>query len=106
MRGDLLGGEVAAGAAVAQRFAADMPVTQFGVATGTQFADALTGGAYMANANEPLLLTAPTVLAPSDANLLHGMQSQLSQVTMFGGQAALNKAVMDQIAHAVGGVEK
>jgi len=103
----LMGGDrYQTAAAVAQRFAADMPVTQFGVATGTQFADALTGGAYMANANEPLLLTAPTVLAPSDANLLHGMQSQLSQVTMFGGQAALNKAVMDQIAHAVGGVEK
>jgi putative cell wall-binding protein len=93
-------------AAVAQRFAADMPVTQFGVATGMQFADALTGGAYMANANQPLLLTAPTVLAPSDAGLLSGMHAQLTAVTMFGGQVALAKSVMDQIAHAVGGVER
>lgn len=93
-------------AAVAARFAADMPVTQFGVATGTQFADALTGGAFMANANEPLLLTAPTALAPSDTTLLHGMRSQLSAVTLFGGPVALKQAVMDQIAHAVGGVER
>ena len=92
-------------AAVAQRFAADMPVTQFGIATGSQFADALTGGAYMANANEPLLLTAPTSLASSAAGLLSTMQSQLSQVTLFGGLSALPKAVMDQAAYAVGGVE-
>jgi hypothetical protein len=93
-------------AAVAQRFAADMPVTQFGVATGTQFADALTGGAYMANANEPLLLTQPTYLVQPDYKVLQTMRSQLSQVTMFGGQAALSKPVMDQIAGAVGGVER
>jgi hypothetical protein len=71
-----------------------------------QFADALTGGAYMANANEPLLLTAPTGLAPSAAKLLHNMQSHLATVTLFGGLAALPKAVMDQAARAVGGVEK
>ncbi|MEY9859992.1 putative cell wall-binding protein [Catenulispora sp. GAS73] len=91
---------------VAKRFAADMPVTQFGVATGMQFADALTGGAYMANAGEPLILTPPTVLAPADASLLRTMQSQLSTITMFGGPVALNKAVMDQITHAIGGVER
>ena len=93
-------------AAVAARFAADMPVTQFGIATGMSFADALTGGAYMANANEPLLLTAPTVLAPADTGLLSGMRSQLSAVALFGGPVAIKQVVMDQIAHAVGGVEK
>ncbi|WP_194897703.1 cell wall-binding repeat-containing protein [Catenulispora pinisilvae] len=92
-------------AAVAARFAADMPVTQFGVATGMQFADALTGGAYMANAGEPLLLTAPTVLAPADTSLFHTMQNQISAITLFGGPVAIQKKVMDQIAHAVGGVE-
>jgi putative cell wall-binding protein len=93
-------------AAVAARFAADMPVTQFGVATGMQFADALTGGAYMANAGQPLLLTAPTVLAPADTGLLRGMQAQLSAVTLFGGPVAITKTVMDQITRAVGGVER
>lgn len=92
--------------AVAQRFAADMPVTQFGVATGMQFADALTGGAYMANANEPLLLTMPDVLASADNSLLSGMRSQLSAVTLFGGKAALSQPVMDQVTRAVGGVER
>jgi hypothetical protein len=93
-------------AAVAARFAADMPVSQFGVATGMQFADALTGGASMANAGEPLLLTPPTVLAPADTGLLQGMRTQLSTITLFGGQAALKQTVMDQITRAVGGVEK
>ena len=93
-------------AAVAARFAADMPVTQFGMATGMQFADALTGGAAMANADQPLLLTAPTVLAPADTRLLNGMHSQLSAVTLFGGPVALSKSVMDQINRAVGGVER
>jgi hypothetical protein len=34
------------------------------------------------------------------------MHAQLTAVTMFGGQVALAKSVMDQIAHAVGGVER
>jgi putative cell wall-binding protein len=93
-------------AAVAARFAADMPVTQFGVATGMQFADALTGGAYMANAGEPLILTAPTVLAPADTSLLRTMQNQISTITLFGGPVAIKQTVMDQITHAIGGVER
>jgi hypothetical protein len=93
-------------AAVAARFAADMPVTQFGVSTGLQFADALTGGAYMANAGQPLVLTDPSVLAPADISLFQTMQNQISAISLFGGPVAIKQTVMDQITRAVGGVER
>ena len=106
-RNPLMGADrYATAVAVAKQFAADMPVTQFGVATGMQFADALTGGAYMANAGQPLILTDPNALSPADVPLLGTMHNQLSAVSLFGGPMAIKQAVMDQIARAVGGVEK
>ncbi|WP_344654912.1 cell wall-binding repeat-containing protein [Catenulispora subtropica] len=106
-RNPLMGADrYATAVAVAKQFAADMPVTQFGVATGMQFADALTGGAYMANAGQPLILTDPNGLSPADVPLLATMHNQISAVSLFGGPVAIKQAVMDQIARAVGGVEK
>ncbi|NUP45713.1 MAG: hypothetical protein HOW97_00140 [Catenulispora sp.] len=92
--------------AVAKQFATDMPVTQFGVATGMQFADALTGGAFMANAGQPLILTDPAGLSPADVPMLATMHNQISAISLFGGPAAIKQVVMDQITRAVGGVER
>ncbi|NUR29957.1 MAG: hypothetical protein HOV83_29590 [Catenulispora sp.] len=106
-RNPLMGADrYATAVAVAKQFAADMPVTQFGVATGMQFADALTGGAYMANAGQPLILTDPNSLSPADVPLLGTMHNQISAISLFGGPAAIKQVVMDQITRAVGGVEK
>ncbi|MFL6117969.1 MAG: cell wall-binding repeat-containing protein [Catenulispora sp.] len=91
---------------VAARFALDMPVTQLGVATGTQFADALTGGAFMANAGNPLILTDPNSLSPADVPLLATMHNQISAISLFGGPVAIKQSVMDQITRAVGGVKR
>ena len=82
-----------------------MPVTRLGLATGASFADALTGGAYMANAGQPLILTDPAVLPDVDHSLLLGMQHQLTAITLFGGPAAIRQPVMDRVAGTVQGVE-
>ena len=96
----------ATAAAVANRFATDMPVTRIGLATGTSFADALTGGAFMANAGQPLVLTDPNGLPPADIGLLGGMRNQISAITLFGGQVAIHQPVMDAVTGLVGGVER
>jgi hypothetical protein len=94
------------------RFAtAAMVSTQFsnphtvGVATGMQFADALTGATMLAAAHSPLLLTYSGTLPDSTANALHGFSQALSNgtVELFGGQAAVSNAVEQQVAKAVGG---
>jgi putative cell wall-binding protein len=96
----------ATAAAVATRFAQDMPVTRLGLATGTSFADALTGGAYMANAGQPLLLTDPSVFPGANLGLLNGMQNSISSITLFGGPVAIHQNVMNVVTGIVRGVEQ
>lgn len=89
-------------ALVSTQFAAPHTV---GVATGMQFADALTGATMLAAAHSPLLLTYPGTLPGSTANALHGFSAALSNgtVELFGGPAAVSNAVEQQVANAVGG---
>jgi putative cell wall-binding protein len=77
--------------------------TSIGVASGTTFPDALTGGAYAANAGEPLLLTAPGSLPSTTAGLLAGWASQFTAVTVFGGQSAISGPTFAAIVKAVHG---
>jgi putative cell wall-binding protein len=92
----------ATAAMVASTFAA--PLTA-GVATGTHFADALTGAAMLAAAHGPLLLTDPVTLPDGTATALHGFSKALAggTVEIFGGPAAVSDAVEQQVAAAVGG---
>ena len=95
----------ATGAAVAQAVAGvtgHVPTT-VGIASGSTFPDALTGGAYAANAAEPLLLTAPDSLSAPTASLLSGWASQFTAVTVFGGQAAISGPTFAAIVKTVHG---
>ncbi|ACU69202.1 putative cell wall binding repeat 2-containing protein [Catenulispora acidiphila DSM 44928] len=73
-----------------------------GVASGTTFADALTGAAYVANVQQPLLLTDPTHLPdPIGAYFdAMGKQAGISYVDVFGGPKAITDHVYGQIADA------
>jgi hypothetical protein len=72
-----------------------------GVATGLSFPDSLTGGAYMALKNGPLLLTDRSVLSASPAAVVAGGPNLLMDVTVFGGTSVVDPQVVDGIAKAV-----
>lgn len=78
------------------------------VATGTDFPDALSGGAFAASMGQPLLLTDPLSLPGSTANVLGMMGSdpeatRTRSVIVFGGPGAVSDRVRDQIVSAVHG---
>ena len=77
--------------------------TNVGIASGESFPDALTGGAYAANAGIPLLITESDTLAAPTRYQLSGWANALTAVTVFGGQRAVSSDVMSDIASAVGG---
>ncbi|MEY9908717.1 putative cell wall-binding protein [Catenulispora sp. MAP12-49] len=87
---------------VAGKFQAPKTV---GVATGVQFADALTGAAMLGAAHSPLLLTNPVKLPDGTAATLHGFSAALAggAVELFGGPVAVSDGVEAQVAKAVGG---
>lgn len=81
-------------AMVASRFTTPGTV---GVATGMKFADALTGGAYMASVGGPLLLTDPSALSGYTSAELGTLKADIHEVDIFGGTAA----VSDDAAKAI-----
>lgn len=85
-------------AMVATTFGANAPV---GIATGLKFPDALTGGAYMATANGPLLLTDPSTLSPATEAALKTVAATTKEIDIFGGEAAVSKSVATAIAAVV-----
>jgi putative cell wall-binding protein len=92
----------ATAAMVAKYFASFAPV---GVATGLTFADALTGGAYMASVNGPLLLT--DVTEPFEtAQAVAAVAGTTSSVDVFGGDKAVSPSVFNNLVAAVKGVAK
>lgn len=76
--------------AVAERFFADPRLV--GVASGTDFPDALTAGAYLGSRSGPLLLTSPGELRPASASYVSRTDS-LERALIFGGPAALSPNV-------------
>jgi putative cell wall-binding protein len=74
---------------------------QVGVATGLKFADALTGGAYMATVDGPLLLTDPSALPDYTSAALSAVATTTSQVDIFGGKVAVSDDVANAVAKLV-----
>jgi putative cell wall-binding protein len=83
-------------AKVAAEFLATGKADQIGIATGTVYADALTGGSYMATVDGPLLLTNPKVLPAFTADAIS--KSSTQEINIFGGNMAISKDVAKQIA--------
>ncbi|HET6873862.1 MAG TPA: cell wall-binding repeat-containing protein [Acidimicrobiales bacterium] len=66
------------------------------VATGTAFADALSGGPLSYRASFPMLLTDPASLSSSTSSALSSLG--IKQVLLLGGTAAVSQNVQTQIA--------
>jgi len=71
--------------------------TMAGVATAATFPDALSGGAQLARAGAPLLLSSPDNLGASTTSYLSGARGTLATTHMYGGTAALSDAVAAQL---------
>jgi putative cell wall-binding protein len=87
---------------VAQMFALNAPI---GVATGLQFPDAMTGGAYMASVGGPLILTDPsseTAGVGGTSLAVLRVAGTTPAVSIFGGDAAVSPAVVQAIMAQVG----
>jgi putative cell wall-binding protein len=89
---------------VADLFEAAYPDAPVGVATGTAYPDALTGGAYMASVGGALLLTDPKVPSDPMAAALRQRADATSDVYVFGGENAIAQAVFAGIVADVRGV--
>jgi putative cell wall-binding protein len=87
--------------AVAQQFPGG---TSVGVATGTGFADALTGGAAMAALGRPLVLTDSAVMGENPRQWLVGAhQGGVTATAVFGGPNAVGNGVFAQLQDIANG---
>lgn len=85
--------------AVADAFFAGTQVV--GVATGLKFADAIAGGAHLARLEGPMLLSGPNQLHPAVGRWL-ARQTGVAGAVIYGGPAALGKAVEEDLHQRVG----
>ncbi len=96
----IVGGDrYATAASVATRFFT--APTTVGVATGTDFPDALTGSALLAGKDAPVLLATATSLPPSSSSYLTSVKSSVKTAYIFGGTTALQPAVATAVATAL-----
>jgi len=79
------------------------PISSVGLATGTNWPDALTGAAAMGITGGPLLLTAPTALDANAAVVVDDLNQtgDLQQGRAFGGPMALSDATVAQFTARV-----
>jgi putative cell wall-binding protein len=76
--------------------------TTIGIASGATFADALSGGAMLAHAAGPLVLSDPGVLSAPTSSYLTTNQGTLTTTSLFGGTSALSSAVQSEVGTALG----
>ena len=74
--------------------------TTIGIASGVQFPDALSGGAYQAHFNGAMLLSDPAALPASTSTYLTSVKSTVSSTAIIGGTAALSMGVQAEIGTA------
>ena len=72
-----------------------------GVASGRNFPDALSGGAHVGRAGGPLLLTEPSALPASIRSYLAVNKGTITNVTVYGGEAAVSEDTRRAIEAAV-----
>jgi len=73
-----------------------------GIATTASFHDAMSGGALLASAHGPILLSAKTGLAPSVTNYLRANGASLRLVAILGGTTALPKPIATSVGNEIG----
>lgn len=74
--------------------------TVFGVASATNFPDALAGGADIGRAGGPLLLTSPSALSADVADWITATDPQAAR--LYGGTGAVTQTVRNDIARLLG----
>jgi len=89
----------ATSAKVAQTFF-EFPFT-LGIASGTNFPDALAGGATMGEGGGPLILTDPSNLSAATQTYLSSNKTVLSLIFVFGGTNAVSDNVLAQVSAAI-----
>ncbi|GAA2024852.1 hypothetical protein GCM10009839_23440 [Catenulispora yoronensis] len=78
------------------------PIGLAGIATGTAYPDALTGGALMAYFGSPLLLTDPLSLSSATAGALRNATPHFYLVEIFGGSNAVSQGVERSVVNLLG----
>jgi putative cell wall-binding protein len=73
-----------------------------GVASGTAFPDALSGGAFQAHFGGPIVLTDPHVLPASTSTYITGAKTTIVITDIFGGTAAVSVTVQTAVGAALG----
>jgi putative cell wall-binding protein len=73
-----------------------------GVASGTAFPDALSGGAFQAHFGGPIVLTDPHILPTSTSAYLTAADSTIVTTNIFGGATALSVTVQTAVGTALG----
>ena len=76
--------------------------TTVGVATGENFPDALSGGAFLAHLGAPLVLADTNAVPTNTASYLQSAASSLTAADLFGGSAVLSAGVQTAIGAAIG----
>jgi putative cell wall-binding protein len=93
------GDRFATSALVADKFFPGATVV--GVATGSDYPDALAGGAFMGVEGGPVLMSDPFVLPSAVGLYLAENQNTIGQAFLFGGTHALSNAIANTVSHLI-----
>ena len=75
--------------------------TTVGVATGENFPDALSGGAFLAHLGAPLVLADTNAVPTATTSYLNSVNASVAAADLFGGSAVLSAAVQTAIGAAI-----
>lgn len=82
-------------------FGSNPPVAA--LASGTVFADGLTGGPHIAQLGGPLLLTDPDRLPAPVQTYLSDNATSIAELVVYGGPAAISEHVVEDAQRAISG---